>query len=155
MSIDEDSSIHKKQCYDFWTLDQKRVSPRSPRPLAGEGDEERIVAKASRIVLVHKTTSIEGHVGNCLLKQRDRFFFLMNQVRAYKMAPVHVAPCNAKGVVLIIEMISTIEIHHPIRIIGPTATRSCVKLIAIRLVIVALGSRRAPERLRIRLSRYK
>ena len=48
----------------------------------------------------------------------------MNQVLAYGMAPVHVAPLASVWVILEIEMILTILIHHTVRVVHPTIERS-------------------------------
>ena len=50
----------------------------------------------------------------------------MNQVLAYGMSPVHVAPLASVWVILEIEMILTILIHHTIRVVHPAVERSKV-----------------------------
>ena len=48
----------------------------------------------------------------------------MNQVLAYGMAPMHVTPLASVWVILEVEMILTILIHHSVRVVHPTIERS-------------------------------
>ena len=48
----------------------------------------------------------------------------MNQVLAHSMSPVHIAPLTSVWVILEIEMILTIIIHHSVRVVHPTIERS-------------------------------
>ena len=48
----------------------------------------------------------------------------VNQVLAYGMSPVHVAPLTSVWVILEIEMILSILIYHTVRVVHPTIERS-------------------------------
>ncbi len=43
----------------------------------------------------------------------------MNEVSADRMAPTHMAPFVAKGIVLVEEMVFSVIVDHPVRIIHP------------------------------------
>ena len=61
----------------------------------------------------------------------------MNQVLAYGMSPVHVAPLASVWVILEVKMILTILIHHTIRVVHPAVERSEV----IRwTIVIGIGS---------------
>ncbi len=57
------------------------------------------------------------------------------------MPPVHVAPANIEGVVLIIQMVLSIVVNHSVGVIVPTAPRGHMKLITVGLIVVVIGER--------------
>ena len=60
----------------------------------------------------------------------------MNQVLAYGMAPMHVTPLASVWVILEVEMILTILIHHSVRVVHPTIERSEV---IRRTIVIGVG----------------
>ena len=60
----------------------------------------------------------------------------MDQVGALEVAPVHVPPPDAEGIVLKVKMILSAVIDHAVGIVVPSAPVADVELIAIRLIVV-------------------
>jgi hypothetical protein len=59
----------------------------------------------------------------------------MNQVPADSMSPTHMAPFVAKGIVLIEQVVFSLMIDHPVRIVHPVSLWREMKLRTERLSI--------------------
>ena len=59
----------------------------------------------------------------------------MNQVTADRMAPTHMAPFVAKGIVLMEQMVFSLMVDHPVRIVHPVSLWREMKLRTERLSI--------------------
>ena len=64
----------------------------------------------------------------CFRVERDGLLFPMNEVRTDGMAPVHVAPFPAVGIVLIEEVVLAIVIDETVGVIDPAALCAEMKL---------------------------
>ena len=91
--------------------------------VVGIDGDDGILAETCRILLIHNRTTREDMTyrvaGDGWIEMLP-----MNQVLAYSMTPVHVAPLASVWVILEIEMILTILIHHSVRVVHPTIKRS-------------------------------
>ena len=59
----------------------------------------------------------------------------VNEVTTRRMPPIHIPPLRSEGIVLIVEMIRTILVKHPIRIIHPSVGR---RMVVARMIVVLL-----------------
>ena len=104
--------------------------------VVGIDGDDGILAETCRILLIHNRTTREDMTyrvaGDGWVEMLP-----MNQVLAYGMAPVHVAPLASVWVILEVEMILTILIYHTVRVVHPTVERSEVIRWAI---VIGIGS---------------
>ena len=118
-----------------------RVGRRSPRG-GIYGHQRRLVAglKSGRVLPID-----DGRTGEdrAELIGANRVFKLppMNEVVAHRMAPGHVAPLDAVGIVLKEEVILAAEEDEPIGVVEPVAASAEMELRAEQLVVgVAAGN---------------
>ena len=98
---------------------------------AGESrDDRRIRAllKAARVVGIDDRAPRETPVIELAGIKRGGPFLPVHQVRAHRVAPVHVAPVRAVGVVLVEEVIRTRVPDQPVGVIVPAAAGREVEL---------------------------
>ena len=104
-----------------------RIGHRLGLSLSGrrvEGDDG-IPAEACRVVLVnHARAAEDGADGICLNGQGQSF--PVDKILRYAVAPCHVLPQRAVGVVLIVQMPLAILIEHTVGIVHPAVQRCMV-----------------------------
>src|SRR6202020_1413144 len=91
-------------------------------------------AKTAAILAIDHYTPGKDH-GVAFFRDGHRQLLPMQQVFANRMAPAHMPPLIAKGVVLEEQVILPMEVHQAVRIIGPIVLRREVYLWSIRLVV--------------------
>ena len=109
---------------------------------AGESHDDRrfcALLKAAGVVGIHDRAAREAPVVELPGIKRGRPFLPVHQVGADGVAPVHVAPVPAVGVVLIEEVIRTRVPDQPVGVIEPAAAGREVELGTMRLVIDQAG----------------
>jgi len=110
----------------------------SPRPVLVIGGHERRFApglESCRCCRVHDGAAGEGQSPKPLRVECDRQLLPMHQIGADGVAPMHVAPVPAVGIMLIVEVILTVIEDQPVGVIIPAALRREVELRAQRLVV--------------------
>ena len=116
-----------------------------------DGDETGLAigAEAARVVLIHNGRAGEDH-DSVFLRKGDGEFLPVEQIGADGVAPAHVAPGVALGIVLVKEVVLAVEPDEAVRVIGPVGLRGEVELRAEGLVVLSAseeaGQREERER---------
>ena len=103
---------------------------------AGKSGKLGTLAESSGVVEIQKTATRPDAALDQLLRDGDGPFLPVNQVGAFKMPPVHVAPENTERIVLVVEVIDTVCKNHAVRVIVPATAGRGMELIAVRLGVV-------------------
>ena len=114
----------------------------SPRPvLVNAATSGGAPAEPKPDVLCRSTTRAarEAPVAILLRVEGDRQLGPVNQVAADRVAPVHVAPVPAVGIVLIEQVIFTVEPDQAVRVVQPAAPRREVELRPASLAVEPAG----------------
>ena len=90
---------------------------------------------------VDESTAGGHHFLEGMLIESDRLFLPVNEVGAFKVPPVQVAPENAEGIVLVVEMVFPVLKNHAVGIVVPSAARGGMELIAVGLGVVGRRKR--------------
>jgi len=95
------------------------------RGVAGvDGDQARLTGctEAAGIVLVHDGAAGEDHDA-VFFRESDGHFLPVDEIAADGVAPTHVAPGIAEGVVLVEEVVFAVEPDEAVGIVGPVLAR--------------------------------
>ena len=86
-----------------------------------EGDDSTLSESSSIVIVDHGTAGED--VAVAVAVQRDGLMLPVDQVRACRVTPVHVAPDAGERIVLIIEVIHSVLVEQAVRVVHPAVRR--------------------------------
>ena len=95
--------------------------------------EHRTLSETCSIVLVDHCAAGEN-VAPFVAEHGYRFLLPVNEIGGGSMAPAHVAPVVALRIVLVVEMVDSVDVDHAVRIVCPVFGGSIVYLWSVLFV---------------------